>query len=317
MVRWALLLVVIAIGVPLTAAQTAPAEAASSDSAAARKPKQKKKPKKKPRSHRKSSRKKKPPAELDDEPITLAALNVAIEPAVAGSPSGALVIGEVATFPDPPRPRLTVGGIVATSTSTPPRDGGPTWFFGVRAGPSVIDRRGYYNFRSNRQTYHDERNVRGEVALGRYLGRHVSLAVAGGTGPFPKFDEPDPLLGENTRFSVYLFHSRLDLDLHAGAFVLGIGGGGAYEYTTGSFTTQDPTTFEVIEHTATFKRFGVVGAARTGVQLAAGPFAFELLAEATVLKLFRGTYVYTVPTEGLSDREMGYAGSLLLGVRLQ
>ena len=53
--------------------------------------------------------------------------------------------------------------------------------------------------------------------------------------------------------------------------------------------------------------------------LSAGPFAIELLAEATVLKLFRGTYQYapTVTSEGPSDQEMGYTGSLLLGLRLQ
>jgi hypothetical protein len=309
MARLALLCLPIAV---VVAGITLPAPAQADEAhASARKPK-KKRDKKKPKKRSKSKRSK----ELESEEVEISI--VGVDPPVP-SPPTYLQLGQVAITTPVPEPPYVAGSFTTTPIKRAPPTKPPTWFLGVRGGPALIDRRGYYNFRSNRQTYHEERNARGEVLLGRYLGRHVSLGLVGGTGPYPKFDEPDPLFGENTRFSVYLFHGRLDLDLHAGPFVLGIGGGGAYEYTTGTFAVEDPSTLVVEMHTATFRRFGLVGAARTGFQVLAGPFALELLAEATVLKLFRGTYQYTttVTTEGPSDREKGYAGSLLLGLRLQ
>ena len=91
----------------------------------------------------------------------------------------------------------------------------------------------------------------------------------------------------------------------------------AYEHTTGSFQTRDDVTLMLVTHTATFKRRGITAAARTGVQGALGPFTFELLAEVAAVKLDRGTYVHEVESPGLSDDELGYAGSLMLGVKLQ
>ncbi|HEY5951268.1 MAG TPA: hypothetical protein VIV40_37505 [Kofleriaceae bacterium] len=316
MARSALLLAAVAIAIPVDAVAAEPSHVA------ARKPKNKKstkkpakKPDKKKHHHHHRSHHKQTTPEPDDAEVTV----TGTDPAEVDAPADGLVPGTHAGMPDVPAPPpAPVGGSIESlplRRERPKR--GPTWFLGVRGGASVIDREGYYDFRSNRQTYHDERNARVELTLGRYFGRHVSLGLAGGTGPYPKFDAPDPLFSENTRFSVFLYHARLDLDFHAGAFVFGLGGGAAYEYTTGSFTTQDPTTFQTEMHTATFKRPGVIGAARTGFQVSAGPFAFELLAEATLLKLFRGIYVYTVSTDGPSDDEMGYAASLLLGVRLQ
>jgi hypothetical protein len=313
MARLALLLVplVVAAGISVpVAAQAAPDRIAASDHAA-RKPKKRAKKKRAKKRHKSSRRKQAPPPPEDDEVLV-----IDTEEDVANPPTS-LELGVAAIMTPVPEPPY----VADPGTSAPIRRernrSEPTWFVGVRGGPALIDRRGFYNFRSNRQVYHDERNGRGELVVGRYLGRHASVGLVGGTGPYPKFDAPDPLYEENTRFSVYLFHGRLDLDLHAGAFVLGIGGGGAYEYTTGTFGVENPVTLQIEMHTATFKRFGLVGAARTGVQVTAGPFAIELLAEATVLKLFRGTYTYSITTEGPSDREMGYAGSLLLGVRLQ
>lgn len=297
----------------IAAPASAEPPASASAQAQARKPKKEKKRKKK-RSHR-SRRKKQPKA---DEPLTMEETEVTIEPAAATMPSSLLVLGASAGMPDVPHPIAPAGGDVVASEPRDPRlKGGPTWFFGVRVGPGVIDRDGYYNFRSNRQTYHDERNVRGELTFGRYLGRHVSMGLVAGAGPFPKFDALDPIYEENTRFSVFPFHARLDLDAHAAWFVIGVGAGVAYEHTTGSFQTRDAVTLELVTHTATFKRRGITAAARTGVQGSLGPFTFEVLAEASAVKLDRGTYVHEVESPGLSDNETGYAGSLLLGVKLQ
>ena len=313
MTRWALRVLAVVAAAGLATPVTAEA-APIGDHAAARKPKKKSANKKKPPKKRRKSRRAKqppPPPEDDDEVLV-----IDTEDDVANRPTS-LALGVTAITTPVPEPPYVAGDAVVTPPPRRERKRGPTWFFGVRGGPALIDRQGYYNFRSNRQTYHDERNIRGEALLGRYVGRRTSLALAGGTGPYPKFDAPDPLYDENTRFSVYFYHSRLDLDLHAGPFVFGVGAGAAYEYTTGSFGVQDPVTLQVEMHRATFKRFGVLGAARTGFQVPAGPFAIELIAEATALKLFRGTYTYSVSTEGPSDREMGYAASLLLGLRLQ
>jgi hypothetical protein len=312
MARLALLIVPLVVAAGMPSAQAAPDEHAQ-----ARKPNKKSakknKPAKKRRKSSRSKRSKQPPPEPEEDEV----LVIDTEDDVAGAPTS-LELGTTAiTTPVPEPPYVADSAVPATAPAKRERKRGPTWFFGVRGGPALLDRRGYYNFRSNRQIYHDERNLRGEAVLGRYLSRRLSLGVAGGAGPYPKFDAPDPLYDENTRFSVYLYHSRLDLDFHAGAFVVGVGTGVAYEHTTGSFGVQDPVTLQVEMHRATFNRFAAIGAARTGIQLGAGPFAIELLAEATVLKLFRGTYTYSITTDGPSDREMGYAASLLLGVRLQ
>jgi hypothetical protein len=302
------LLLAAALGTP---APADPAPAPSDEHAQAREPKKKKK-RKKDRKKRSRRRSREPEPPGDDEAIEISV--VATEAAAATPPAGPLVTGNLAVTVPVPEPPWAPEPSVVVAEPRRPRKQHPTWFFGVRGGPSLIDRDGYYDFRSNRQTYHDQRNVRGEVALGRYLGRYLSLGLAGGSGPYPKFDAPDPILEENTRFSVYVFQARLDLDLHVGWFVLGIGAGGAYEHTTGSFMLQAPAT----TYTATFKRKGVVGAARTGVQLRAGPIAIELIAEAAMLKLGRGTYEHGGTTSaGLSDQEQGYMGSLLLGLKLQ
>lgn len=315
------------LGLLLAGALAAPAHAepaSSGEHASARKPKKKKSRSKKSSSsrHRKKKRQKDraKDRESDEAPeITV----VGIDP-VDTAPPASLVLGAGAGMPDVPRPPEpapvdTSGWIIEHNNGGLPRkrDRGPTWFFGVRVGPGVIDRQGYYDFRSNRQTYHDERNVRGELTFGRYLGRHVSLGLVAGAGPFPKFDALDPLYEENTRFSVFPFHARLDLDAHAAWFVIGVGAGVAYEHTTGSFQTRDDVTLMIVTHTATFKRRGITAAARTGVQGALGPFTFELLAEIAAVKLDRGTYVHEVESPGLSDDELGYAGSLMLGVKLQ
>ncbi|HEX5061584.1 MAG TPA: hypothetical protein VFV99_19585 [Kofleriaceae bacterium] len=222
-----------------------------------------------------------------------------------------------ATAPEPPPPK-PAATVTATVTPTPkPARRGPTWYVGLRGGPSVIDRRGYYEYSSNRQIYATERNVRLDLVFGRYLSRHISLGLALGTGPYPKFDAPDPAYDENTRFEVFPAHARLDVALHAGPFVVGVGAGGAYEQATGTFGVQDPDTFLVTMHTARFKRYGAMGTVDTGFQFQLGPLGLELLAEASAVKLMRGTYEHGITTAGPSDREMCYEASLLLGVRLQ
>jgi hypothetical protein len=314
MARLALLIVPLVVAAGMPSARAAPDEHAQ-----ARKPKKKTAKKKKPAKKRRkssrtkqSSRSKQPPVEPEEDDV----LVIDTEDDVAAPPTS-LDLGTAAITTPVPEPPYVADSVVPTTAPKRERKRGPTWFFGVRGGPALLDRRGYYNFRSNRQIYHDERNIRGEALLGRYLSRRISIAVAGGTGPYPKFDAPDPLYAENTRFSVFLYHSRVDLDVHAGPFVVGAGVGAAYEHTTGTFGVQDPVTLQVEMHRATFNRFAAIGAARTGLQVGVGPFAVELIAEATVLKLFRGTYTYSITTDGPSDREMGYAASLLLGVRLQ
>jgi hypothetical protein len=305
MTRAGLLVVALAVCAPSALAESAPAA-----QAAARKP-TKKKPKKPKKPKKKRERKRAAP----EEPASLATLDITVEPPVASPHTPGL--GQSAGVPDPPRPTAPPGGFDNTPVATRSRDRGPSWFIGVRGGPSLIDRRGFYEFRSSRGTYGAARNLRGELAFGRYIGRHVAFGIAAGGGPFPQFFAPAPGFGDTTRFSVRLSHARLDLELHRGWFVLAIGGGGAYEYATGTFGAVAPDRSSITMHTATFERFGVIGAARTGIELSAPPFAFEVLAEASALKLFRGTYEDGITGPGPSTREMGYVASLLLGVRLQ
>jgi hypothetical protein len=99
--------------------------------------------------------------------------------------------------------------------------------------------------------------------------------------------------------------------------VFALGGGGAYEYTRGTFGAQALDGSGVTMHTAIFKRFGVVTTVRMGALLTQGSLAFEILAEASGMNLFPGTYQDGITSPGPSDREMGYAGSLLFGLRLQ
>ncbi|HEY5920361.1 MAG TPA: hypothetical protein VIV11_01765 [Kofleriaceae bacterium] len=228
--------------------------------------------------------------------------------------------GEIAATTPPPAPKLPAVELAMTkSVTAEPRKprSGPRWFFALRGGPSVVDRRGFNEYQSNRQIYADHRNIRAELALGRFVSRHFALGLAAGSGPYPKFDAPDLLLDEITRYEVYPAHARLDLELHAGWFVLAVGVGAAYERAQGTFTTQDPDTFEQAEHRSVFERFGAIGTARTGLQIQLGHLGIELLAEASAVKLGRGTYQLTSTNPGPSDREMAYVGSVLLGVRLQ
>jgi hypothetical protein len=191
----------------------------------------------------------------------------------------------------------------------------PTWFVAGRLGPSLVERTGSYEYASRRDIYGLERNTRWEIVLGRYLSRHLALAGAFGSGPYPKYDAPDPLYGETTRFDVFPWHATLGLELHVRWFVLAIAGGGMYEHTKGFFVTQDPATFSYAFHAVAFKRFGVIGSAHTGVELHWGHWGVELLADAAALKLARGTYEHGMTSPGLSDDETGYVGSVFLGLR--
>jgi len=342
----------VAIATPSAQVEAAPSKHTSKKKATKKKTSKKKATKHKASKHeakrKRSGRKRaKPPAEsasetastepsaTSTEPSSTAADATANEstppdataPPTAATPEAAAL----ETLHDPATPATPEPAPVATesakpvasvSTSATPvaRAGGkkPSWFFGIRGGPSVIDRRGFNEYKSNRQIYNDQRNVRWEIAFGRYAGRHVAFGLALGSGPYPKFDAADPLLDVNTRYEVIPAQARLDLELHASWFVLALGGGGAYEQAKGTFTTQDPDTLETITHTSAFKRFGPAGAARTGLQLQLGPVAFELLAEVSAIKLGRGTYEHSMMSSpGPSDREMCYEGSVLLGLRLQ
>jgi hypothetical protein len=258
--------------------------------------------KKKHRSHRHRSKK--------AEPVDPAAFDVSVDPPTVDSPTR-VNTGESAGMPDVPRPMAPLVVDTVEPAKPRPRSRGPGWFFGVRGGPSAFDRRGFNEYKTDRAINEDWRNLRGELALGHYVGRHVALALAAGAGPFPKFDDVDPLLDVNTRYYVRPAQARLDFELHAAWLTLAVGGGVAYEQAAGTFSVGSEM------HESVYRRFGGVGTARTGFQIRLGALAVELLASATAIKLMRGTYDHGTSSPGPSDREMCYEGSVLLGLRLQ
>jgi hypothetical protein len=215
--------------------------------------------------------------------------------------------------------QLTASGATSlAATATPIPRARRTWFVAGRVGPSILDRSGTYDFKSNRQLYSLQRNVRWEVVVGRYVSRRIALALAAGSGPYVKHDGEDPLLGEVTRFDVFPWHVSLGMEAHASVFVVGLAAGVVRETMRGSFTTYDADNFRYAFHEVGFARFGVLGSAHTGLEVHWGHWGVELLAEAAAVKLARGTYELDgMSNPSPSDDEMGYVGSLLLGLRWQ
>jgi hypothetical protein len=215
--------------------------------------------------------------------------------------------------------KLTAAGTTSlAATATPVTPARRSWFVAGRVGPSILDRSGTYDFKSNRQVYSLQRNVRWEVAVGRYVSRRLALALAVGSGPYVKHDAEDPLLGEITRFDVFPWHVSFGLEVHASVLAAGLSVGGVRETMRGTFSTYDADTFRYMFHQVGFERFGVLGSVHTGLELHWGHWGVELLAEATAVKLARGTYELDgTSNPAPSNDEMGYVGSLLLGLRWQ